>query len=75
MALDNTFTKWLYYGINWNFKEWYVIRETIPMTIKVLSLLQHDYIKLLLSRTFLFLLTFFIFKMSLKRYSSKFYGG
>lgn len=30
MALDNTFTKWLYYGINWNFKEWYVIRETIP---------------------------------------------
>lgn len=48
---------------------------TFPMTIKVLSLLQHDYIKLLLSRTFLFLLTFFIFKMSLKRYSSKFYGG
>lgn len=48
---------------------------TFPMTIKVLSLLQHDYIKLLLSRTFLFLLTFFIFKMSLKRYSSKFNGG
>ena len=48
---------------------------TFPMTIKVLSLLQHDYIKLRLSRTFLFLLTFFIFKMSLKRYSSKFYGG
>lgn len=48
---------------------------TFPMTIKVLSLLQHDYIKLLLSRTFLFLLTFFIFKMSLKKYSSKFYGG
>lgn len=47
---------------------------TFPMTIKALSLLHNDCIKLLLSRIIWVLLTFLVFKMSLKRYSSKFYG-
>ncbi len=47
---------------------------TMPMTIKSLSLLDNEFLKLLVSRIAWVAVSFFAFRIALNRYSKKFYG-